>query len=186
VQNPEHELDLLEYIARRKESVHQRGLSRSVGLSLGMTNAIVRRLSQKGWLTILKVNNRNIRYAVSPAGIEEIARRSYRYFRRTVSEIVDCRQALERMGRSLKEQGYEEVVLIGASDIDFVVEHACRVVGLRLTRAPAEAAPAQTKAAAGGRFLLYSEMYFVGSRAVGEVGNVAYLQDVVKVRSLTV
>jgi len=34
-----------------------------VGLSLGMTNAILKRLAAKGWITVRKVNNRNIRYA---------------------------------------------------------------------------------------------------------------------------
>ena len=50
-------------------------LARIVGLSLGMTNAIRGRLAGKGWITIGKVNNRNIRYAVTPAGIEQITPR---------------------------------------------------------------------------------------------------------------
>jgi len=37
-----------------------------VGLSLAMTNAILRRLVKKGWLKIKKVNNRNMQYIVSP------------------------------------------------------------------------------------------------------------------------
>ena len=88
MESTEHELDLLEHIAKRADTVHQRDLARIAGLSLGMTNAIVKRLVQKGWLTIRKVNNRNIRYAVSPAGIEQITQRSYGYFKRTIKNIV--------------------------------------------------------------------------------------------------
>ena len=61
--------------------MHQRDLARIVGLSLGMTNAILKRL-------VKKVNNRNIQYIVSPKGINEITRRSYRYFKRTIKNVV--------------------------------------------------------------------------------------------------
>ncbi len=176
----EHELDLLEYIAQRKESVHQRGLARNVGLSLGMTNAILRRLSQKGWLTIRKVNNRNIRYAVSPAGIEEIARRSYRYFKRTIKNIVDYREALDNLVSSLYQKGIREVVLVGASDIGFIVEQACTVQGVRFTMA--ETAPDLSPpgtAWVDDRFILYSENYFPGNDAGRAAGRWTFLQEVV-------
>ena len=75
----EAELRVLEDIHRRAAAVRQRDLAHVVGLSVGMTNAIVRRLAGKGWLQIRKVNNRNVQYIVSPKGLERLARRSYRY-----------------------------------------------------------------------------------------------------------
>ena len=67
--NSEHEdkeLEILENIYHSSSSVRQRDLAEIVGLSLGMTNAILKRLVKKGLLTVRKVNNRNIRYAVFP------------------------------------------------------------------------------------------------------------------------
>ncbi|MDR2102515.1 MAG: winged helix-turn-helix transcriptional regulator, partial [Treponema sp.] len=55
----------------RNTSLHQRELARIAGASLGMTNSILKRLAQKGWITIRKVNSRRIQYAVSPEGINE-------------------------------------------------------------------------------------------------------------------
>ena len=62
----EHELEILENIYKNSKQVHQRDLAHIVGLSIGMTNAILKRLVKKGLLKVKKVNNRNIQYIVSP------------------------------------------------------------------------------------------------------------------------
>jgi predicted transcriptional regulator len=74
--------------------VRQRDISRILGMSLGMTNAVMKRLTHKGHLAIRKVNNRGIAYMVTPAGVEAIARRSYRYLRRTLSVMVYYRMVI--------------------------------------------------------------------------------------------
>ena len=151
----EHEVDLLEHIARSAVSVHQRDLARVAGLSLGMTNVVVKRLVQKGWLTIRKINNRNIRYAVSPAGIEAISRRSYRYLRRTIRSIVEYRVAIEKFVQDVTKRGYRSLLLVGGSDLGFIVENACRKHGLRFVQDDLLAASARDPRS--GIFTLYAE-----------------------------
>jgi len=135
----DQELEVLENIYAQRDHVRQRDLARIAGLSLGMTNAIVKRLVQKGWLTIRKVNNRNIRYAVSADGIDQITRRSYRYLKRTIRNIVYYREAIERFVREVKVQGYSGIVLVGPSDLDFIVEHACEMYAVSYLRNDREA-----------------------------------------------
>ena len=101
----ERELEVLESIYHNGARVRQRDLARVAGLSLGMTNAILKRLAHKGWLVIRKVNNRNILYAVTPAGSDEIARRSYRYFKRTIKNVVDYKDAIERLVADAQAEG---------------------------------------------------------------------------------
>ncbi len=131
---PEHELTVLESIYHNGDRVRQRDLARVAGLSLGMTNAILKRLVHKGWLAIRKVNNRNILYAVTPEGADEIARRSYRYFKRTIKNVVDYKDAIERLVAGAARKGFDEVVLVGASDLDFIVEHVCAKSGVQFRR----------------------------------------------------
>ncbi len=173
----EHEIDLLEHIARNADSVHQRDLARVVGLSLGMTNAIVKRLVQRGWLTIRKVNNRNIRYAVSPAGIEQITRRSYQFLKRTIRNIADYKVAIDGFVRDLKAKGFTGLVLSGPSDLDVVVEHFCRVHGLSLLRDEASFEAAMDGKT--GMYLLYSESFIPDEEEKQRAPNVACLQEVV-------
>lgn len=130
----EKEIEILENIYNSPEKIRQRDLAHIVGLSLGMTNAILKRLAKKGLITISKVNNRNIQYAVSPEGMEEIARRSYRYFKRTIKNIAYYKESIEALISDVAQGGYEAVAMVGPSDLDFIVEHLCFKYGLEFKR----------------------------------------------------
>jgi predicted transcriptional regulator len=127
----ELELDILQHIQQSPGAVRQRDLATVVGKSLGMTNAILHRLTEKGMLTVSKVNNRNISYAVTPRGMRELAGRSYRYFKRTIKNVVDYKDAIEAelcrhlqaMAATLPADHPRTLVLIGKSDLDFILEH---------------------------------------------------------------
>jgi len=119
------EIEILENIYHSQPDMRQRDLAQIAGLSLGMTNAILKRLAQKGWITVRKVNNRNISYAVSPEGMDLIMRKSYHYFRRTIKNVVYYRRSIEQLIHEVGQLGYQKLLLIGQSDLDFIVEHAC-------------------------------------------------------------
>ena len=136
--NEEKELEILENIYHSSTSIRQRDLAEVVGLSLGMTNAILKRLTNKGLLKVKKVNNRNIRYVVSPEGIEAITRRSYRFFKRTIKNVVYYKESIDQMILSSKEQGYDGFFIKGNSDLDFIVEHSCRKNGVAYVHDPAK------------------------------------------------
>ena len=123
--SPETEIEILESISRSKSTIRQRDLARIIGLSLGMTNSILKRLTNKGLLKIKKINNRNIQYVVSPAGMEAIALRSYRYFKRTLKNVVAYKEAMDELVQEIKKKGNRRLVLVGKSDLDFIVEHFC-------------------------------------------------------------
>jgi DNA-binding MarR family transcriptional regulator len=150
----ETEIEILERISRSKSTIRQRDLARIIGLSLGMTNSILKRLTNKGLLKIKKVNNRNIQYVVSPAGMEAIARRSYRYFKRTLKNVVAYKEAMEELVQEIKQRGCRCLVLVGKSDVDFIVEHFCEKyrIGFRHVRSLSVDLPDED-----GDFFLYSE-----------------------------
>jgi predicted transcriptional regulator len=102
----------------------QRDFARALNLSVGMTNAIIKRLVGKGWLVMNRINGRNLSYALTPDGTRELARRSYRYLRRTIGNVVRWKDAIDRVVLRGKEAGCDRVLLIGDSDLDFIVEHA--------------------------------------------------------------
>ena len=106
--------------------LRQRELAHIAGASLGMTNSILKRLAQKGWITIKKLNSRNIHYAITLEGINEIIHRSYRYFKRTIKNVVFYKEILEDVVCRAKRKNIRKVILVGTSDLDFIVEHASR------------------------------------------------------------
>ena len=161
------EIKVLENIYQSSPEIRQRDLAEIAGLSLGMTNAIVKRLAGKGFLTIKRVNNRNIHYIVTPSGIEAITRKSYQYFKRTIKNVVFYRESIEDLIISIKKKGYEGIILKGPSDLDFIVEHACRKSGLRYIKEDDLSEKV---------FLLYSENYLPDKETAGD--NRAFLQSI--------
>ena len=112
------------------EAYSQRSIAKTLNLSLGMTNAIIKRLAEKGWVTIHKINGRNLRYSLTPEGTREVARRTYRYLRRTMGQVGRWKEKIDDYMQGLKDQGYTRVRLIGPTDLDFILEHCAIKAGL--------------------------------------------------------
>lgn len=127
------ELSILENIyssQKRSRVLTQRDLAEAAGLSLGMTNALLKRFSDKGWVLLKRLNARNIQYALTPEGVNEIAHRTYRYFRRTARAAGLYRDMIEAFVMDKKRAGANRLVLAGVSDLDFLIEYACERHGL--------------------------------------------------------
>ena len=169
----ERELETLEYIHINRDCVKQRDLAEIAGVSLGMINAIIKRLARKGWLMIRKVNNRNVQYIVSPAGMEAIAKRSYGYFKRTIKNVVVYKDAVEKLIVSAKREGCGEIVLVGKSDVDFIVEHMCLKHQIKF-RCEVNASDDD------GAFVVFAEQYLPGSKTGQQIQkeNCDYLSDI--------
>lgn len=134
----DHEFDVLAHI-HQHEQVKQRDIAGAIGLSLGMTNAVLKRLANKGFITMRRINSRNIHYLVTPSGVDVIAKRSYRYLRRTVGHIVRYKETMRATFREAaadppEGRGATEVLLIGESDLDFLVEWCAEKEGLDFRR----------------------------------------------------
>ena len=138
----EKEIEVLETIhhADEKEKrIVQRDIAHIVGVSIGMTNTIIKRLTKKGLLTVRRINSRNIRYALSPEGMRMLSEKSYRYFKRTIKNVVIYKEKIGAAVYSAAELGYDTVILVGESDLDFIVEHFCfkQGIGFRSLKAAA-------------------------------------------------
>ena len=130
----DHELDVLSQI-HHNNTVKQRDIAHAIGLSLGMTNSILKRLAAKGFIAMRKVNARNIHYLVTPDGVDLIAKRSYRYLRRTVGHVVRYKERILDILEAAAlpppaGRGITGVVLVGESDLEFLVQWCAQKAGL--------------------------------------------------------
>jgi DNA-binding MarR family transcriptional regulator len=86
-------------LSKHQTGISQRDLARAINLSLGMTNALVKRLSQKGLIMMQKVSARSMSYVLTPEGLNELARRTYRYLKGTMRKSSTTRgDCLDRRG----------------------------------------------------------------------------------------
>jgi hypothetical protein len=129
----------------------QREIAQKSSLSLGMTNAVLRRFADKGWIMMKKLSSHTIRYVLTPTGMNALVRRSMNYMQRTFSEIREYGETVRRCIQKAKASGCTQAVLYGESDITFLIDYACREAGLpfRIIREPEQSSAAGSKTAAG-------------------------------------
>ncbi len=123
-------LSSIKDLTARQRDISQRDLARAINLSLGMTNVLLKRLSQKGFILIQKISSRNVTYALTPEGMNEVAGRTYRYLKRTMKTVVTYKEAVVTIAREARSRGFDSLALLGRSDIDFIIEYAAQAAGL--------------------------------------------------------
>lgn len=135
----ERELNVLSHLrenvvtdaeADREARVSQRSIAEALGMSVGLTNAILKRLTGKGLVMARRINHNNVHYLVTPSGIEQLGRRSYLYLRRTIGNVVRYKERIRAFCHHQKQRGIEEIVLVGESDLTFILEWCADKEGL--------------------------------------------------------
>ena len=105
-----------------RERVTQRELSRDLGIALGLTNLLVKRLITKGWVRVSRVNRSRLLYLITPAGVAAKASLTRTYVRKTMlfyRETRDSVQAeFDRLADRLDaREGPAPIVFYGAGEI---------------------------------------------------------------------
>jgi len=119
------EISLLEVLKTRPEA-GQRDMAEAIGLSLGMTNLLLKDLSAKGWMLMRHLNTRKVQYVLTPEGMKELSRRSYRYLKKSIRNVAECRVQLEALILEAKASGAAGLQLVGTSEVDFVLDYLSR------------------------------------------------------------
>ena len=96
----ENEFLLIQEISRQPTRT-QRDLSQSLGLSLGMTNLLIKRLSRKGLIKITQLDWKRTQYLLTIQGAVEKARKSYAY---TLYTLRIFRQIQENITAALRRE----------------------------------------------------------------------------------
>ena len=165
------ELAILESIyssQKRASPLTQRDLAEAAGLSLGMTNALLKRFAEKGWVLLRRMNTRTIHYALSPDGVNEIAHRTYRYFKRSARNASMYRDLIEAFVMKARREGVGRIVLAGSSDLDFILEFACERHGMVFVKG-IDAVKAARLGASQGSLVVSSDDGIPGTLSLDEV-----------------
>jgi len=129
------ELHLIQLIAEDSQS--QRRLAEKTGFSLGMTNILLKRLISKGYIKVVHLNGRTLRYMLTPQGFKEKLRRTHSYLRESIRRIRAFQRALsDLLDRELP--GVARLYVLGSGE---VFEMTCELLedaGIEYQRASVE------------------------------------------------
>jgi len=118
----------------REETVTQRGLSRELGIALGLTNSLVKRLTKQGWIRISHVSLRRFRYYLTPMGVAEKSRLAKLSLLNTLRLYTNTR---DRIRSTLEmvidgEMTPPRLVFYGAGDVAEITFVVVRHSGINL------------------------------------------------------
>jgi DNA-binding MarR family transcriptional regulator len=110
-------------------NITQREISRQSGLSLGITNIVIKRLINKGYIKIKQLNKKRVQYFLTPEGFAEKAKRSYDYILKTIETLETIK--LKTQDFILKEYkgGQRRFIIYGNGELANLVELSIRNLG---------------------------------------------------------
>lgn len=115
----------------------QRTIAAHAGLSLGLTNLIIKRLITKGYIKAKQLNQKKIQYLLTPKGFSEKARKSYHFTLKTISAFKIMREKIRERVLAECRGGSYELVLTGNNELADIAELAIKNLHdskIRLTR----------------------------------------------------
>ncbi|MFA5139624.1 MAG: winged helix-turn-helix transcriptional regulator [Elusimicrobiota bacterium] len=95
----------------------QRSLSKSLGMSLGTTNLLIRRLVRKGFIKISQLDWNRTRYLLTFKGATEKARKAYHYTVYTHRLFRQIRENIAALLRREHASGRREFTLVAEDEI---------------------------------------------------------------------
>src|SRR3989338_7985446 len=141
--NAYRDMHLLDEITRSPE-ITQRELSKRIGVALGLTNLMLRRLAKKGYLKIKGTRRSRIRYLLTPTGILEKSRLTYEFVQYSLDLYGRIRQSLRSQLVILVQEGHRRILLYGTGELAEIAFLTIREMGLELVGVLAEpSGPAQ-------------------------------------------
>ena len=99
------------------DSLTQRRLAKKHGLALGLTNFLIRRLVKKGYVKIINLERKRLRYLITPKGLAEKARLTYQYLQYSLSLYRHTRVLLTQTLCDLLQSEGKRVALCGTDEL---------------------------------------------------------------------
>jgi len=114
-----HDIRTLRILEKVGDAVapSQRDLARELNISLGLVNSFFKRLALKGYVKATSIPRKRIRYIITPKGMVEKSRLTYRYIQFSYQYYRHARQKLQKLFAELEKTGVRSVVFYGATDL---------------------------------------------------------------------
>jgi len=128
------DLAVLEHLSDSPQTISQREIARRSGLSVGMINAILKKLVHIGYVKTSNLNRRSIQYLLTPQGFAEKARKSYRYILKTVEQYRVIKLHFIDLLDNLAADGVTDFYLHGEGELADLIAMFCSDGGYGVVR----------------------------------------------------
>jgi DNA-binding MarR family transcriptional regulator len=112
----EHDLQILEYLECNPDTT-QAALATRLGVAVGSVNWYLKRLVNKGYVKVRKMQRRRLRYLITPQGVAQKMRLTQAYMQASMRLYRETRAEAQRLLAQVREAGYESVQIEGDGDL---------------------------------------------------------------------
>jgi len=107
----------------------QRKISHQIGLSLGMTNLVIKKLIAKGYVKVKGLDRRRVQYILTPRGFTEKVRKTHRYLLRSIKTLKKVKEKIQDTVLEYYEKGERNFTILGKGELADIVEISLRDMG---------------------------------------------------------
>lgn len=112
---------------------NQRLIAARAGISLGLTNLIIKRLASKGYLKLKQLTPKRTKYLLTPKGLAEKARKSYHFTIRTIETLRQMKQQIQEILLNEYQKGERRFIIYGKGELATLIEISLRDLSLKNT-----------------------------------------------------
>jgi len=126
----DHEFKIIYEIGKDLNTT-QRKISHRTGLSLGMTNLVIKRLIAKGYVKVKGLDRRRVQYILTPRGFTEKVKKTHRYLLGTIDTLKKVKEKIQDTVLEYYEKGERNFTILGRGELADIVEISLRDMGKR-------------------------------------------------------
>lgn len=112
----------------RNPQISQREISDRVGVSLGLTNLLIRRMARKAWIKIRTVPGRRLLYALTPRGLVEKFRKTRDFLQLSLHYYSHLKESILQQIRATGKAS-PRVGVVGGGELTRIVSEAVHEAG---------------------------------------------------------
>ena len=120
----QHEYALLNEIAQDSK-VTQANLSARLGIAVGSVNWYIKRLIQRGWVKVSRLDRTRLKYDLTPEGMSVFTQRAMMYARDSLKVYSSLRGKAKSLVLDLKQRGIKSVFLDGDDELMDILRLTC-------------------------------------------------------------
>jgi len=111
-----YELEILKQV-EKSAHLNNRMVAAKLDCSVKLAHGLLKKMVQKGFFNVKKLNSRHWNYYLTPQGISAKARLTYEFLEFSMKFYKEARKKSSQVCRDIAEAGNKNVVFIGAGDL---------------------------------------------------------------------
>lgn len=126
----EREINVIEEISKNP-TIDQRTIAKNIGLSLGLTNLIIKKLVKTGYIKIKQLNKRKIQYILTPKGLAEKTKKTYNYILKTTNHFLNIYTKLKDLILKSAKEGKTTFYILTNDEIYQLLELIFKTLNIK-------------------------------------------------------